>query len=150
MTSFLTKKQRVKVRTKKSFYDEKIKSKTESTKKGYKAVLNNFNEFCMIQYERSSDQIIEELLTIKGEDQEEALLDVYQLWVNWNIEREITSQTSQNYFSNLKFYLQYRGLKVAEDEIKDNVEFPKIIKEEKYPLKQKEILKILEVAKPHR
>ncbi len=150
MTAFLTKKQRVKVRTKKSFYDEKIKSKTESTKKGYQAVLNNFNEFCMIQYDRSSDQIIEELLTIKGEDQEGALLDVYQLWVNWNIERKITPLSIQNYFSNLKIYLQYRGLKVAEDEIKDNVEFPKIIKDEKYPLKQEEILKILEVAKPHR
>jgi len=89
MTAFLTKKQRVKVRTKKSFFDEKIKSKTESTKKGYQAVLNNFNKYCMIKYDRSSDQIIEELLTIKGEDQEGALLDVYQLWVNWNIERKI-------------------------------------------------------------
>ncbi len=150
MTALLTKKQRAQSRTRESFFNEKLKSKTESTKKGYNAVLRNFDEFCKAHHERNSDEIIEELFTVKGEDQEDALLEIYQLWVNWNIERKISPQAIQNYFSKLKIYLQYRGLKVPEDEIKDNVEFPKIIKEEKYPLKQEEILKILEASKPHR
>lgn len=77
---------------------------------------------------------------IKGE----IIWDVLQAWLNWVT---LHPRTTLNWFSKIKRYLHYRGIKLDPMDIKENLIFPKILQEEYYPLQIEEIHKILENAR---
>ncbi len=80
------------------------------------------------------------------EEREQSTCDVYQSWINWNYKKGTSSKTLKVYFSLLKPYVHYRGIKISDKEIKDNVNLPKIIKEQKEPLTIQKIHDILKIA----
>ena len=127
-------------------YFEKILTKSHSMRHSTEIVLNQFEEFCKSEYKHDSEKVINELLGLKITEMEQASCDVYQAWINWNTKKGILAKTLRTYFSLLKSYLHYRGIKLADKDIKDNVDFPKIIKEEKQPLLISQIQDILKVA----
>ena len=118
-------------RTRKSF-EERIKIQDPETQAGYKLTLNNFENFCMEKYGKID--IIDEL---RGE----IVWDVLQAWINWCGKHP---RTVRNWFSHIKRYLHYRGIKLDPMDIKENLIFPKILQEEYYPLQIEEIRNILE------
>jgi len=86
MTSFLITK-----KDKKS-YDEKLSSAPESTKRNKMLAVKTFERFCQEKYEKSSTEIIEEIIRIKkaeSEEYEDALYGILQEWINWNKKRGI-------------------------------------------------------------
>jgi len=118
-------------RTRKSF-EERITIQDPETQVGYKLTLNNFENFCMEKYGK-----IDIIDDIKGE----IVWDVLQSWINWCGKHP---RTVRNWFSKIKRYLHYRGIKLDPMDIKENLIFPKILQEEYYPLQHSEVTSILE------
>ena len=141
MTSFLITK-----RDNKS-YDEKLSASPESTKRNKILAVKTFERFCQDKYEKSSNEIIEEVIKIKQnqtEEYENALYGLLQEWINWNKQRGIGNYTIRTQFSNLRKYLFHMGIKTDEQDIKEYLTFEKISREERYPLSLEEYKRIVE------
>ncbi len=120
------------------FYD-KIERKSESYKKGVRRTLeNNFGKFCKEHFEKSMEDVV---LEMKQAD-EEAVFDTIQGWINW-VDKPSSIRT---YFSRLKAYLYYRGIKITDMDVKYNLAFGQKPEEEYYPIKVEQLTEILSVA----
>jgi len=75
---------------------------------------------------------------------EENCFDLLQGWINFNAQRQIAGSTIKHKFSQLNGFLHYMGIKITKEDVRINLSFPKIIKEEPHPLQFEEIQKILE------
>ncbi|MCH8915666.1 MAG: tyrosine-type recombinase/integrase [Thaumarchaeota archaeon] len=117
-------------RTRSTFMD-KISSKDPLTQRGYEIGLNNFDNFCMEKYGKAD--YISEL----KECNDEQLYDCLQAYINWN--NSLAPRTVKNYFSKVKKYLHYRGIKLDPQDIKEELDFPILIKDELYPLSLEDI-----------
>jgi len=113
----------------------KIASKDLGTQEGYKVALNNLQNFCMEKYGKAD--FIPEL----KEYDNEAIFDFLQEWINWNSDR--SPRTVSNFFSRIKKYLHYRGIKLHPQDIKEELDFPSLIQEELYPMTLENIQTIL-------
>jgi integrase len=135
-------------KTKQSFFEVKLQEYPQSTQNGYKYALNNFEEFTNSKLHESSDQVIEDLLTLDADKQKEHTLDIFQNWINWNGKKGTTKQTTRLYLSKLKIYFRHRKIKIVSDDIKDAfAKQLRPLKEEKYGLKLDEVRKILDIAR---
>ena len=141
MTSFL-----VKERTKET-YLQKISSEPQGTQQNRIVTINNFERFVSELYEEKTiESVIEELKILKKTEEErylDALYDLLQEWINWNTEQEIESSTQRTFFSYLRNYLYYRGIKTNQQDIKENLKFGKKIHVERHPLSQEEYRMII-------
>ena len=138
--TFLSKK-----RTRDTYF-EKISTKSKSFNNSTRIVIDQFDLFCNYEYSHDSESVIQEFLNLDETQREESACDVYQSWINWSFKKGISPKTLKVYFSLLKSYLHYRGIKISEKDIKANVTLPKLIKEEKHPLSMDQIHDILKIA----
>ncbi|QLH07065.1 hypothetical protein [Nitrosopumilus ureiphilus] len=106
---------------------DKISRKAKGTQLSYKIVLNNWEIFSEEKF-RQKD-IIPDLKIVD----EETLWDTLQSWINWNSERDNMPQTIKHWFSLLKKYLYYRGIKLTKEDVSENLDFPLKIEESHYP-----------------
>ena len=133
-----------KQRSRKSF-DEKLDIKSPNTKLQYKKAIANFEKFCSEKYKNNSvEDIINELKIASKKDQD-IVFDVLQDWINWNSKR-LSPAVVRTWFSCLRGYLHYCGVKLHPQDVKENLDFPQRIEEELHPLSEGEIRKILSVA----
>ncbi len=119
-------------------YKTKILSDAVNTQKGKHRIKKNFESFCMKNYNRSMEEVIQEMKLAE----EEAVFDVLQEWINW-IDKP---QSIRTYFSYLNPYLYYRGIKISAMDIKQNLNFGMKHQEELHPLSEEEYRKIMDVA----
>ena len=137
-------------RTKES-YLENISVQAKGTQRNTRFALKKFEDFVESKFDgRSSEDIIQELLALKDTKRDSALFDLLQDYVNYTHSVGVMPNTIHNYFSVLKGYLTYRGLKIHQEEVKQNIKFPKIIHEEKHGLTIDEVKNILDHASPKR
>ena len=143
MTSFLlTNKE------KKTFQD-RLNKKAVSTQNTIHTAIDSFERFCVENYDgRKPNEIFVELRILKGEEQTDAIYDVLQSWIDWHYSRDVLTTTLRQYFSSLKQYFHYNGLKLHPQDVKDTLEFKKRIHEELYPLQLEDIQKIFKYANP--
>lgn len=113
----------------------KIASKDLGTQEGYKVALNNLENFCMEKYGKA------DFISQLKEYDNEAIFDFLQEWINWNSDR--SPRTVGNFFSRIKKYLHYRGIKLHPQDIKEELDFPSLIQEELYPMTLENIQTIL-------
>ena len=138
--TFLSKK-----RTRETYF-EKISTKSKSLQNSTRIVLDSFDKFCNVEFSHDTEQVIRELLGLEIEEREESACDVYQSWINWSVKKGTSAKTLKVYFSLLKSYIHYRGVKVSDKDVKDSVNLPKVIREEKHPLTMDHIHSILKIA----
>ena len=145
MTSFL-----VKERTKET-YLQKISSEPQGTQQNRIVTINNFERFVSELYEgKTVESVIEELKILKKTEEDkyfDALYDLLQEWINWNTEQGIESSTQRTFFSYLRNYLYYRGIKTDQQDIKENLKFGKKIDVERHPLSQEEYRMIIDAIR---
>ena len=145
MTSFL-----VKERTKET-YLQKISSEPQGTQQNRIVTINNFERFVSELYEEKTiESVIEELKILKKTEEDkyfDALYDLLQEWINWNTEQGIESSTQRTFFSYLRNYLYYRGIKTDQQDIKENLKFGKKIDVERHPLSQEEYRMIIDAIR---
>lgn len=128
-----------------SSYQKKNRVFAKKTQLAKNTAKNNFDEFCKSSYEgRSAEEVIDEMVLIQKKDLD-TVYDTLQEWVNYNLER-VSRISTRHYFSNLKTFLKYRGLKITREEYHDNIIIPKPNEEELVSCSTEDIKRILEVS----
>jgi len=121
----------------KDSYLEKISVKAVSTRRNFNATYQSFEKFCQEKYDRSAEEIIQEIPHEKDSE-----YDILQAWINW-LSKSIIPSTIHTRFSSLMGYFHYRGIKMYKEDVRQNISLPRIPKEEKHPLSLEEIRKII-------
>ena len=133
----------VSVRNRES-YLESIDVLSPSYLKQIKATLNKFDEFCNSKYKESGEKILSQLMKQKQDERIINACDVLQLFIS-SLNKTISPQTIPTYLSHVVGYFNYRGIKLTSLD-KKSIRYPKVIKEEKYPLSKTDIKQILDNA----
>ena len=116
-------------------YEKNIFNVGTRTKQSYSTALNNFENFC---YQKTQDlEIIQKLKKIEDDE----LWDFLQKWIDSNSNLEPGSV--KIFFSHIKKYLYFCGIKITNQAINDNLKFITANKKPLYLLTQKEIAQIL-------
>jgi len=114
-----------------------------NTRENIQAAINNFKKFVQEKHQTSPDHICEELIEIKktkgDEEYEDTLYNFLQEWIDWNISKSAGAYTIKTRFNILRSYLYFLGVKTNPQDIKQLLDFPRKIVEEKYPIKKQEI-----------
>jgi len=84
------------------------------------------------------EEVVREFLKVE----QTAVINTLQEWVNFN--KDKSPKTLTTWFSYLSEYLRHRGVDLTN--VKDKMDFPRYIEEEKYPLSLEDIQNILLVA----
>jgi len=121
-------------RTKESFQD-KISNQTAGSQHGIMMTIENFESFCMEKHGKAN--IIPDM---KQFTEIEDVFDVLQAWINWN--DSLSPSSVKIYFSRLKKYLHYMGIKLNDQDIKNELDFKHHVQEELYGLTLEDIQKI--------
>ncbi len=135
-----------KIRTRDS-YMEKIKVKSKSFTHSTEISINSFDSFLNKTYDTNLDDIIQEILVFDDEKRIDTICDICQSWINSLITHKKAPKTISDYFTFLKLYLHYRKIKITPQDVKESIDFPTKIKEEKYPLTIPKVLDLLNTAR---
>ncbi len=127
-------KRQIRVNRSRITFEEKISMKEQNTQNSYKISLDNFENFCMEK--TGKIDYVSELQ--KGT--EDDIYDFLQSWINYN--KKLSARTVKGYFSMVKKYLHYRGIKLHDEDIKAELDFKNVIDEELYPLSLEDIQSI--------
>ena len=111
-------------------YEEKNTLLARGTQNGIKTALDNFEKFGLEKY--NTDDLATELKLVE----DEVLFDTMQEWINWST---VAPSTLALYFSRIKDYLYYRGVKISQQDVKHELKFPHKIEEEFYGITREEI-----------
>ena len=129
----------------KETYLSKISYQASGSQKGVLLSIGNFENFCMQEYGKAN--IIPDLL----ESTEVERFDTLQLWINYmnntptkRTNKPLDPATVKMYFSRVKVYLHYMGIKLDVQDVKHELSFKRVPQEEKYGLTLDDINKILD------
>ncbi|QLH02826.1 hypothetical protein C5F47_04290 [Nitrosopumilus cobalaminigenes] len=122
------------LRTKETFMAKMI-TRDPKTLEGYTHTLQNFENYCMEK--TGKVDCIEDLKKFDETD----LFEFLQGWINQNHDR--APRTVKNYFSQVKKYLHYRGIKLHPQDIKEELDFRRNMQEDLYGLSLEDIQTIL-------
>lgn len=136
MSTFLSK-----TRNRENF-EERIESKSRGTQKSTRSAIRNFERFCKTKYGRTIDEVIAEY----GNVEMDLVYDSLQEWINWNNQKGICSNSIRTMFSYLKSYLRYHRIRIAKEDVSEQLNFPHIVREERHPISKDEIRRILEIS----
>ena len=123
-------------------YEEKLNTKPENTRKSHHTALNNFEKFCQEKFGRTKEDVIDEFLNVE----KYVVFTTIQEWINWNIKNNKNPSSLITWFSSINTYFYYKGLEFSQREIKENLDFPKMLQEDLYGVQPEDIQKILKVA----
>jgi len=125
-------------------YYEKISIKPKNSRRGIERAINNFNKFTKEKFDRKEiDEVIDEIKILKDEN---VVFDTLQSWITWN-HGSLGPRAIKGYFVAIKKYFHYRGIKLTNDDVKEELTFPTLEEEEAYPISTEDLRKILSVAR---
>ena len=108
-------------KTKETYFQDRVITKAPSTREGIKHSLNNFEKFCIKSLgQKNMEQVIQKILKLKQEKREEKAFDILQQWISWN-STMVNPSTIRIYCSGITRYLNYRGIKLTQQEIKEQL-----------------------------
>ena len=131
----------VSVRNRES-YLESIDVLNPKTVSAIKTTLSRFDRYCKSKYKESEHEILSQLMKQSQDERIVNACDVLQLFVS-DLNKSISPATIPAYLSHVLGYFNYRGVKLTSLD-KKSIRFPKIIREEKYPLSKDDIKLILD------
>ena len=116
-------------------YEKNIFDVSYRTRQSYSTALNNFEDFCY--NETQEKDVIKKLKKI----------DDYELWAflqNWvDSNSNLDPSSVKIFFSHIKKYLYFCGIKITNQEINENLKFMTVHKKQPYLLARTEIARIL-------
>jgi len=121
-------------------YKKKLEILPESTRNCKIDAANKFQKFCKVHHNSTPEELCKELLILKKQNEEEyvdALYDILQEWIS-ECSKRVNPNTLRTLFTNIRSYIYYFGIKTDSQDVNQLLSFPRIQKEEKYPLKHKE------------
>ena len=111
-----------------------------------KNTVSKFTVFVRETQNLTPDQFCEELLIMKKQDEEEYINTLYTILQDFidNMNTKISANSIKTNFAYLRTFLYYLGVRTNQQDVKMMLKFPKVIHEEKYPLKIEELRKIID------
>jgi len=116
-------------------YEKNIFNVSIRTRQSYSTALNNFEAFCY--KETKEKDVIEKLKKTSNYE----LWGFLQNWVDSN--NNLQPNSVKIFFSHIKKYLYFYGIKITNQEINENLKFMNAIKKQPYLLNRKEIELVL-------
>ena len=117
-----------------SMYMSLLNIKSRSTQKLFQCSINNLEAFNGLDINNISKY------------EEEDIYSILQEWIVWNNKRGMNTSSIKCYFNSIRSYLWYRGIKLDQRDIKQDLMFPQILHEIKLPITKYEISNILSVS----
>ena len=115
-------------------FDVKLKQLSKSYRNVSKVSISNFEEFTKAECEGKNIEETFDYLKAQPEDKRTPLLyHIFQSWINRLCDTKDTT-TAKNYFGVIKKLARHYGFKISNDDVKENLSFPKKLKERKYVL----------------
>jgi len=121
---------------------EKIQNLSDSRKIAIIQSNKLFNNFCIGNYSKTTDDIIKYSKALSLDDSEETILDILQEWLNHLHTKNLVVPTIKFYLTGVNRYLKYYKIRI---ELK-NLEWPQQLREEPYAISLQEIHQILNVS----
>ena len=117
-----------------------------NTRNNCTIVLGHFTKFIKNTQNLTPDQLCEELLIMKKQDEEEYINTLYSILQDFIdiMHKTLSGNTIKCYFANLRGYLYHLGVRTDQQDVKMLIRFPKVLFEEKYPLSIEELRKIVD------
>lgn len=120
-------------------YLDRIKLKSSGTVTNSANYLKKFESYLRNTYNKSNEEVLDELLSLPRENQERPLYDIVQDFVNYLDSNGVGAGYIRNTMYAIKGYLRFYGFKVTSDDIKDNITLPRVIEEEREPLTREQL-----------
>jgi site-specific recombinase XerD len=135
-------------REKQKTFEDTIKRLSNNTQNGIQKTNKNFEDFCKEYYEKTTEQVLEELKLFKGDKLDQKTRSVIQNWIDWQYEKGILTSTIKQRVSRIKRLLRFSRVKVHFEDFEEPLEFSAKIKEELYELTLQDIQTIFKLTKP--
>lgn len=134
-----------KPRTWESFKKDRLEKMSDSIIHGCTLAKTRFDEFLYSQYNGlDTDKFIDHIKSLPEDDRDDDLFSVLQGWIDWIVESfNLTHGSTKQYFSRLNKYLRYKRIKITGSDIKDELEWPEEIQEEKYAPTEDQFISII-------
>ena len=130
-------------------YLDRIRLKAPGTVRNIENYLNRFDTYLQETYNKTNGQVLDEILAME-KDQERTLFDILQDFVNDLSGRTnhlhnntIRSGYVRHVIYGIKGYLRFYGFKITSDDLKDSITLPKVVEEEREPLRREQLQLIL-------
>jgi len=124
-------------------YLQRNKLKAKGTVENAHLYLRKFDSYLQETYNKSNEEVLQELLSMKPEQRERELFDILQDFVNYLDGKMIGSKFIKSVMYTIKSYLRFWGFKVTSEDFKDSLVLPKIIHEEREPLTRERLQSIV-------
>jgi len=124
-------------------FETKIKGLSKSYQRTLKVTTRHFEEFCIRECDgRTTLETFDYLLKSPHKEYELKLYHLFQTWIN-ELSETKDPTTIRNYFMSIKKLARHYGIKISQDDVRENLTFPKKIKERKYVITLDDIHLIL-------
>ena len=134
-----------KPRTWETFQKDRLEKMSDSIINACTLAKSRFDEFLYSEYDGlDTEKFITHIRSLPEDDRDDELFSVLQSWVDWISDTfELNQASTKQSFSRLHKYLWYRRIKISPHDIKDEIDWPELIQEEKYAPSEDEFIKII-------
>ena len=134
-----------KQRTWETFQKDRLEKMSDSIINACVLAKARFDEFLYSEYDGlDSEKFVNHIQSLSDDDRDDELFAVLQSWIDWLTGNfNLNHGSTKQYFSRLNKYLWYRRIKITSHDIKDELEWPDEIQEEKYAPSEDEFSKIV-------
>lgn len=134
-----------KQRTWETFQKDRLEKMSDSIINACTLAKSRFDEFLYSEYDGlDSEKFVNHIRSLSEDERDDELFSVLQSWVDWLSNHfNLNHGSAKQSFSRLNKYLWYRRIKITSHDIKDEIEWPENIQEEKYAPSEDEFSKIV-------
>jgi integrase len=120
-------------------------AKNESTRRNQKSVLGHFEKFCLTQFDRSMETIIEDLILV-SKTESQKIEDLFQEYISNGFKETNSARTIRTHYSIITSYLKYRKIPIDKEDLRTVLSFPRISYDELVPMNREIIRKFIDFA----
>jgi|APSaa5957512535_1039671.scaffolds.fasta_scaffold58972_1 integrase len=117
-----------------TFEKERLEKMSDSIIHACTLAKARFDEFLYSNYDgMSTEKFIVHIRSLDEDERDDELFQVLQSWVDWLSDTfDLNSASTRQAFSRLNKFLWYCRIKISSNDIKDEIEWPEDIQEERY------------------
>lgn len=124
-------------------FEAKLKGLSVSYQRTMKVATKHFEAFCIKECNgRTIIETFDYLKTLPSEEKEAKIYHLFQTWIN-KLSDARDPTTVKNYFMSVKKLARHHSIKISNDDVKENLTFPKKLRERKYVMTLDDIHQIL-------
>lgn len=103
-----------------------------------------FDDFLYSEHKIDTDTFIAHIKSLDEDQRDGEMFSVLQSWVDWLVDSfDLSAGSVRQSFSGLNKYFRYHRIKITKEDIKEEIEYPESILEEKYAVSAEELQLII-------